>query len=74
MPPARRRKGWPHHENVWRVDRTLILRLMAVFFWVVIIVISGLAELHTNALAALFVARRSSSAARPWPSMPTPTS
>ena len=28
---------------------------MAVFFWVVIIVISGLAELHTNALAALFV-------------------
>ncbi|MBW4030435.1 MAG: NfeD family protein [Acidobacteria bacterium] len=28
---------------------------MAVFFWVVIIVVSGLAELHTNALAALFV-------------------
>ena len=28
---------------------------MAVFFWVVIIVLSALAELHTNALAALFV-------------------
>ncbi len=28
---------------------------MAVFFWVVIIVMSSLAELHTNALAALFV-------------------
>jgi membrane protein implicated in regulation of membrane protease activity len=28
---------------------------MAVFFWVVIMVISGVAELHTNALAALFV-------------------
>jgi len=28
---------------------------MAVFFWVVIMVVSGLAELHTNALAALFV-------------------
>ncbi len=28
---------------------------MAVVFWVVIIVLSGLAELHTNALAALFV-------------------
>lgn len=28
---------------------------MAVLFWVVIIVVSGLAELHTNALAALFV-------------------
>ncbi|NNN10023.1 MAG: NfeD family protein [Acidimicrobiaceae bacterium] len=28
---------------------------MAVLFWVVIIVLSGLAELHTNALAALFV-------------------
>ena len=32
-----------------------ILRDMAVFFWVVIMVVSGLAELHTNALAALFV-------------------
>jgi membrane protein implicated in regulation of membrane protease activity len=28
---------------------------MAVFFWVVIMVVSGLAELHTNALAGLFV-------------------
>jgi len=28
---------------------------MDVVFWVVIIVVSGLAELHTNALAALFV-------------------
>ena len=32
-----------------------ILRAMAIIFWVVIIVVSGLAELHTNALAALFV-------------------
>lgn len=28
---------------------------MAVVFWVIIIVVSGLAELHTNALAGLFV-------------------
>jgi membrane protein implicated in regulation of membrane protease activity len=28
---------------------------VAVLFWVVIIILSGLAELHTNALAALFV-------------------
>lgn len=32
-----------------------ILRDMAEFFWVVIVVISAVAELHTNALAALFV-------------------
>jgi len=28
---------------------------MAVLFWVIIMVVSGLAELHTNALAGLFV-------------------
>jgi membrane protein implicated in regulation of membrane protease activity len=28
---------------------------MAVAFWVIIIIVSGLAELHTNALAGLFV-------------------
>jgi len=34
---------------------THILSIMAVVFWVIIIVVSGLAELHTNALAGLFV-------------------